>query len=84
MKTIRILAIIIALCMTLSLGAVASGEASDASEEAPKALEIKSTADMTPSGYSRMTSFTGRDDTGKIYIGNDMTESGDVVLAEAK
>ncbi len=86
-KTSRILALVIVLCMALSLSVFASGEASGASEEASAenidaGLEVKSTADMTASPYSRMTSFASRDDTGMIFIGNDVTESADIVLEE--
>ena len=93
MKSIhKILALVIVLCMALSLGAFASGEASGASGEASagasgesssEALESKNTADMTPSEYAYITSYTSRDDTGKIYIGNDVTESSDIVLNES-
>ena len=82
-NTRRILALLIVLCMALSLSAFASGEASSASgENASAALEHKSVADMTASPYSRMTSFASRDDTGMLFIGNDVTESADIVLAE--
>ncbi len=86
-NTSRILALAIVLCMVLSLSVFASGEASGASGEASagsasEALEAKNTADMTPSEYPYMTSYTSRDDTGKIFIGNDVTESADIVLAE--
>ena len=37
------------------------------------ALEKKSVSDMTASPYARMTSFASRNDTGMIYIGNDVT-----------
>ena len=88
----KILALFLVLCMTLSLGVFASGEASGASGEAgsgepsaeapSEALEVKNTADMTPSEYAYITSYTSRDDTGGIYIGNDVTESADITLAE--
>ena len=86
-NTRRILALIVVLCMALSLGAFASGEASGASGEASgesssEALERKNTADMTASEYPYITSYTSRDDTGMIFIGNDVTESADIVLNE--
>ena len=82
----RILALFIALCMALSLGVLASGEASSgepSGEASSEALESKNTADMTPSEYPYITSYTSRDDTGRIYIGNDVTESADIVLNES-
>ena len=93
-KSLRILALLLALCMALSLAGFASSgeasaEASDevaaeaAADEATAALESKNTADMSPAPYSTMTSFTGRDDTGRLYIGNDVTTSTDIVLNES-
>lgn len=80
-RFIRIFAVILVLCIALSLGTFASGEASSA-ETKEVALEVKSTADISPAPYSAMTSFTGRDDTGHLFIGNDVTESADIVLSE--
>ena len=78
MKSIgRIAALILALCMTLSLAGYASGEPSS---ETP---EVKNTADMTASEYSTLTTFADRDCTGHIYIGRDVTGSADVVLNES-
>ena len=77
----RILALFIALCMALSLAVAASGEA-DSGEPPSEAPETKTTADMTASEYASLTSFTQRDDTGRIYIGNDLKSSGSVVLNE--
>ena len=82
----RILALAIALCLMLSLGVLASGEASSgepSGEASSEALESKNTADMTASEYPYITSYTSRDDTGKIFIGNDVTESADIVLNES-
>ena len=76
-NTSRILALFIALCMTLSLVGYASGEASS------EALETKNTADMTASGYATLTTFSDRDCTGQIYLGRDVTESADIVLSES-
>ena len=89
-KVSRILALVIALCMMLSLSVFASGEAGSgeassgepSSDASSDALELKNTADMTPSDYPYITSYTSRDDTGRIYIGNDVTESADIVLNE--
>ena len=74
--TNRILVLLITMCMAFSLAVYASNEPSS---EAPV---TKSTADMTASAYSTLTTFTDRDCTGSIFLGNDVTESADIVLNE--
>ena len=74
---IRILALFIALCMALSFAAYASDETSSETQV------IRNTADMTASGYSTLTTFTDRDCTGSIFIGNDVIGSADIVLNES-
>ena len=72
-NTGKILALLIALCMALSLVVCASGEMS----------EVKNTADMTASEYATLTTFADRDCAGAIFLGHDVTESTDIVLSES-
>ena len=60
----------------------ASGEAGSGEPSGEADLESKSTADMTASEYPYLTSYTRRNDTGRIFIGNDVTESADITLGE--
>ena len=65
-KTSKILSLVLALCMVLSVGAFASGEAS---AEPAGALEKIDVADLTASTYYTLTNYTNRDDTGNIILG---------------
>ena len=71
-NTGRILALLIALCMALSVSALAT-----------EPLAEKYTADMTASEYATLTTFADRDCTGSIFLGHDVTESADIVLNES-
>lgn len=73
MKTgLRTLALTTALSLTLSVGAFAAEPLTD-----------RDTDDMIPSAYPYITGFTQRDDTGRIYIGNDVTGRADLYLSES-
>ena len=72
-KATRILAVVIALCMVLSLSAFASGEASPAAEEQLVALSFIS--DMNASSYATLDAVNTRSqDNGYIYLGYDVVD----------
>ena len=88
-KTSKILSLVLALCMVLSLSAFASGEpsaepsaepAAAATIAAPATTNSSDVADMTASEYGYITNYTNRDNTGAIYVGNDVTGSAEIVL----
>ena len=98
-KFSKLLSLLLAVCMLLSVSAFASGEPSgaasgeasgEASEEAssavPATAETKYVDDMTPSDYQYLTNYSNRKSTGDqfgyIYVGNDETASGEIVLDE--
>ena len=65
-KTSKILSLVLALCMVLSIGAFASGEPS---AEPAATVEKIDVADLTASTYYTLTNYTARDDTGNIILG---------------
>lgn len=81
----KFFAVLLALAMAMSLGgaAMASG---DPSEEtglfAPETGVTLYVEDMEASEYAYLTSYTKRDDTGNIYIGNDITEADRTVVLD--
>ena len=91
-KFSKLLSLFLALCMLLSLGAFASGDPSgDASAEtASETAEISveapvayvATGAMSASDYEYLTNYTNRKTPGAIFIGNDMTASGEIELNE--
>lgn len=92
-KLSKVLSLFVALCMLMSMGAFASGEPSGApsgeapaaAASAPAAPATKTTADvsgMKASDYAYITNYSNRDDTGNIYIGNDVTASDEIALDE--
>ena len=86
-KLSRLLSLFVALCMVLSLGAFASGEPSGASEEPassgiPATAETKSVSDMTASEYEYLTNYSNRKTPGAIFVGEDLTASGEIALDE--
>ena len=81
----KLISMLLACLMLLSVSAYASGDPSGgvtaepaASGESadraamPQTAETKDVADMEPSEYAYLASFTKRDDTGRIFIGNDV------------
>ena len=91
----KLISMLLACLMLLNVSAYASGDPSGgvtaepaASEESadwaamPQTAETKDVADMEPSEYAYLASFTKRDDTGRIFIGNDVTSSGAVVALD--
>jgi hypothetical protein len=95
-KFSKLLSLFVALSMVLSMGAFASGEpAGEASGEssaeptaavgapvAPATGTNTSTADMTAAEYAYLANYSGRDDSGNIYVGNDVTASGEIVALD--
>ena len=94
-KLSKLLSLFLALCMLFSLSAFASGEPSgegsqdpsgepsaEAADGIPTTAESKDVADMTASDYEYLTNYTNRKTPGNIYVENDLTASGEIVLDE--
>ena len=80
-KISKILAVVLTLCMLLSVSAFASGEPSGeiaapaaADSSIPATAKTTDVGSYPPSEFGTLTSDKGRDNTGDIYIGTVVTE----------
>jgi hypothetical protein len=91
-KLSKLLSLFVAMSMVLSMGVFASGEASGETSTEPTAAvgapvapttgTNTTTDDMTASEYAYLANYSGRDDSGNIYVGNDVTASGEIVALD--
>ncbi len=78
-------AVLLALAVTMSLGGAAMASGASLEQNANSAPVTGSTLyveDMEPSEYAYLTSYTKRDDTGRVYVGNDITEAGQSLVLD--
>ena len=85
-KLSKMLSLFVAICMLLSLGAFASGEAGGTASAEPGTVEVAPVAigggAIEASDYEYLTNYANRKTPGSIFIGHDMTASGEIELDE--
>ncbi len=87
-KLSKLMSLLLALCMLLSVSAFASGEAGGSTasaepgtvEKAPVAY--RAVGELEASEYEYLTNYTNRKTPGSIFVGYDMTASGEIELDE--
>ena len=81
-KLCKLLPIFLILSLLMAVGVFASAEpAAEAyGLQAPATANHADVSGMTASQYPYITNYTNRDNTGSIYIGNDVTASADIAL----
>ena len=85
-KLSKLLSVFVALCMLLSLGVFASGDAGSTASAEPGTVEIAPVVigggSIAASDYEYLTNYANRKTPGSIFIGSDMTASGEIELDE--
>lgn len=86
-KLSKTLSLFVAICMLLSLGAFASGEAGSTASAEPGTVEeapvaYRADGSVAASEYEYLTNYANRKTPGSIFIGHDMTASGEIELDE--